>query len=86
MKTMILFLFFFIATTSLSFAQEDNQGKELFESKCNKCHGLDRALGKKKDLQGWRSTTRRMSEKRNSGITRDEAETIARYLTSINKK
>ncbi|MFH1459165.1 MAG: hypothetical protein ABIG64_02155 [Candidatus Omnitrophota bacterium] len=54
--------------------------KNLFQTKCAKCHSLDKSLSKTKTLAGWQKTTQRMAKKKNSEITREEAEEIAGYL------
>jgi hypothetical protein len=67
-----------------SFASEtvDTVAQELFENKCSKCHTLERALTKTKDLQGWKKTAIRMSKYSAGEITLEEAEIIAEYLAS----
>lgn len=64
---------------SFSYASSDS-GKELFEKKCSKCHSLDRALSKKKDLAAWKNTTHRMAKYSGGAISEAEAEEIAIYL------
>lgn len=56
------------------------EGKELFESKCDKCHFLERALSKTKDLEAWKRTTMRMSGYSGGIITDVDAEKISQYL------
>ncbi|MDO8282372.1 MAG: c-type cytochrome [Thermodesulfovibrionia bacterium] len=57
-----------------------DSGKELFEKRCSKCHALDRALRKNKDLDAWKITTKRMAKYSEGAITEPEAEEIALYL------
>ncbi len=64
-------------------AQENKDGKTMFENKCAKCHPLSKSLSKKNNLKQWKAVTLRMSAKANSGITAEEAETIAEYLESV---
>jgi cytochrome c len=61
----ILFALFIPAFFVSIAAASTEEGKRLFESKCIKCHDLERALTKSKDLETWKITTLRMS--RNSG-------------------
>ncbi len=55
-------------------------GKELFESRCSKCHSLERALSKKKELKAWERTTKRMATYASGTISEKDALAIARYL------
>ncbi|MFH1061735.1 MAG: hypothetical protein V1747_02465 [Candidatus Omnitrophota bacterium] len=66
--------------------KKPDNGKVIFESKCNQCHSLSRPLSEKKNLEEWTTTTLRMSEKTNSNINPEEAKDIAEYLTSILNK
>ena len=77
--TLIVLILFLL---SFTFASAD-EGKELFELKCSKCHTLERALSKTKSLSAWKRTTRRMakySEKAGGKITSAETTMIAEYL------
>ncbi|MBI4649742.1 hypothetical protein HY745_00245 [Candidatus Desantisbacteria bacterium] len=86
----ILFLMFFLV--SFIFAEEkvventaeNEEGKKLFETKCNQCHPLSRPLSKTDDLEGWKYTTKRMAQKTLGEITNAEAVKIAEYLASRN--
>ena len=75
------------ALTAVPFAvsaeYKADEARKLFEDKCGVCHGLDRPLSKNKDKEGWESTVNRMQQKSGSGISEDEAATIARYLSEI---
>jgi len=83
---LIVFVVYF-STNSLAIqAEADIKGKALFENKCSKCHPLSKALSKTKDLKQWQTTALRMSGKKNSGITSEEAEIIAEYLSSTGGK
>ncbi len=82
----VFFVLFFIILFYASFALASLQaGKTLFESKCDKCHSLERALSKSKDLNAWKRTTIRMSKYSKGAITEEEAEKIAEYLTERGK-
>lgn len=71
----------FLLLTNVSFSSASSgSGKELFEKKCSKCHALDRALSKDKDLDAWKRTTKRMSKYSEGVITEAESEAIALYL------
>jgi len=80
------FFFLLIAAITISVADASNEeGKQIFESKCHKCHELERALSKSKDLAGWKNTTLRMSRYSGGAITEKEAEAVAEYLAGREK-
>ena len=56
------------------------EGKELFEKKCVKCHKLEKSLSVTKDLAGWEKTTKAMIRYSGGEITKKEAKKIAKYL------
>jgi cytochrome c len=85
---LVVCLFILIIAASSGFA-EANEGKALFEKKCIKCHTLERALGKTKNLAAWRRTTSRMSryaEQAGDTITPEEAVMIAEFLANRGKE
>jgi hypothetical protein len=57
-------------------------GMAAFERNCTSCHHADRALSRTKDLQGWRTTVRRMASMRGANISSEDWEPIATYLAS----
>ena len=61
--------------------------KVTFEETCSKCHATSRALGKKKDQDGWQSTVTRMSsyhERQKGGAISDKDQnSIVQYLLSV---
>jgi mono/diheme cytochrome c family protein len=72
----IISLFSFTAASA-------DEGKELFKSKCSKCHTLERSLSKTKSLSAWERTARRMarySKRAGESITSAETTMIAEYL------
>lgn len=76
----------FISLVSTAFASASyHAGKPLFESKCSKCHSLERALSKQKDLAAWQRTTQRMSHYSGGAITAQDADRIAEYLAGRGK-
>ncbi|GBE06321.1 MAG TPA: cytochrome c554 family protein [Nitrospirae bacterium] len=78
MKKIVLALaVFFIMTVIPASAQ---QGKELFERKCDKCHSLDRPLSMDKDLEAWKRTAKRMSGYIPGLISDEDVGKIADYL------
>ena len=79
MKNIFFFLFIVVFITSLARAYAED-GELIFQKKCNKCHSLDRALTKSKDLRSWKKTTLRMSKYSGGAITEEEAEEVAEYL------
>lgn len=76
-----LFFLIVILIVSSAFASTE-EGKKLFEQKCDKCHSLERPLSKTNDLEGWKRTTSRMSKYSEGAITEQEAVKIAEYLYS----
>ena len=61
----------------------DNPHKELFESKCTKCHDLkrvDRSHKANKDLTG---IINKMSKKKGSDISQEDLDAIDEYILSL---
>ncbi|MEE9122223.1 MAG: multiheme c-type cytochrome [Syntrophobacteria bacterium] len=78
-KAFFILLTIFAAIFAFASIQE---GKELFEKKCIRCHSLERPLRKYKDLSAWKRTVKRMSTYRPGIITEKDTEEIAEYLAS----
>jgi cytochrome c5 len=57
-------------------------GPQLLEEKCSKCHALGRVFTKVDSLERGISTIERMRRKTGSGISREDAELLERYLRS----
>ncbi len=76
----LAFIFMLITASFLEATEKDS--KMLFESKCGKCHSIDRALQKSKDLAAWKRTALRMSRYSRGQISAAEAGEIAEYLAS----
>jgi cytochrome c2 len=66
--------------TALYACSSIEEGKTIFESKCDQCHKLELSLKETKNLTEWRKITRRMVRYSDGGITGKEAEKIAEYL------
>ncbi|MBL7178817.1 MAG: multiheme c-type cytochrome [Pseudomonadota bacterium] len=79
-----LILLIAILTSSLAFATVED-GKTLFEQKCDKCHSLERSLKKTKDLAAWKKTNLRMMKKSRGDITEQDVEKISDYLAGRGK-
>jgi hypothetical protein len=62
-----------------------NQASDLMQKRCSKCHNLDRAVGARKDAQGWLATVNRMRAMPAAGISETDAQTIVSYLASQNR-
>ncbi len=75
------YLLFTIVLLTASASVASSTGGNLFETKCAKCHSLERSLSQQKDLAAWKRTTQRMSRYSRGQITKDQAEEIAEYLT-----
>src|SRR5580698_2585675 len=52
------------------------------ETRCSKCHTLDRVAGARKDARGWLATVDRMSALPDSGISEADSRVIVSYLAS----
>ena len=88
LKTAALVVFFIFVVTAVSSAQQkDDKGKlignALLNTKCSKCHGVDRPLGKKKTMEKWQSTVKRMQGKNPDWIKDEEARQIVDYLFTV---
>lgn len=59
---------------------EDQVAGQMFEGKCAKCHGLDRALALKDTAQGWQDTVEAMRRRDPKWLSEEEAVRIARFL------
>ena len=76
-----------LCVSSVAIAAE-RAGEDLFKGKCGKCHSIERALSKTKNLKAWQRTTTRMSrymEQAGDEITGKEADEIAEYLADRGK-
>jgi hypothetical protein len=58
------------------------EGESLFEKNCIRCHSLERALIRKKTIEGWRKTIMRMSSYSFSGLSAEDIEKMSLYLVS----
>ena len=80
----VIFILITIFTASLAFASVQ-EGKELFERKCDKCHSLERSLRKSKSLTAWNRTNKRMARYSKGLITEQDSKKIAEYLAAKTK-
>jgi mono/diheme cytochrome c family protein len=83
----VLCVLIILCVSSFAIAAE-RTGESLFKGKCGKCHSLERAFSKNKDLKAWQRTTKRMSrymEQAGDVITEEEAGEIAKYLADRGK-
>jgi mono/diheme cytochrome c family protein len=88
LKSAALVVFFVFIVTAVSSAQQKDDkgkltGKALLDTKCSKCHGTDRPLGKKKTMEEWQSTVKRMQGKNPDWIKDEEAKQIVDYLFTV---
>lgn len=64
-----------------TFPEEIQQGYKLVVIKCSKCHVVTRALNTLMfDKEDWKRYVKRMMNKPNSGISREEGKLIYRFL------
>ena len=65
-------------------AAKDDGARALFEAKCAKCHGLEKALSKKKTKDQWSETVKKMAgyAKDPNFLSDTEKEKIVDYLSS----
>jgi len=61
-------------------ATETIDPKVLFEKKCKTCHSTSRAKSLNQTKEEWTKTVMKCRERKNSGITDEEAITIIDYL------
>ncbi len=59
--------------------QAPPSGFELFQQKCSKCHGLDRALQATKSKDAWMATINRMRDEHQVDISGQDIELLVRY-------
>lgn len=85
MKKAAVILFIVLLGASFAFSSME-EGKTLFETKCSKCHDLDRALSKTKDLAGWQKTVDRMAKYAKGAIDDKDSGKIAEYLAGKKAK
>ena len=76
-KIVVVLMAIAMALAACSSVQE---GKDLFEKKCVKCHAPEKSLNATKDLAGWEKTTKAMIRYSAGGITEKDAKKIAKYL------
>ncbi len=81
MRKFLLVLAVIFTASVVSAANQD--GKELFENRCIKCHLLERALNKTKSLEAWERTITRMAKYSGGVITDSEVIVIAGYLAGM---
>ncbi len=71
----ILFIFAGSAVSS----RAADEGQQLFEQKCSKCHSIKRATSKVKTEGQWRSTVLRMKGN-GADLSREDIEKITAHL------
>jgi mono/diheme cytochrome c family protein len=76
---LMILVFAFSAPAFSSGGSSDAEA--LFESKCSRCHTIDRPKSKKKTEAEWKSTVMRMKNVNGCPITDEEAQTIIKYLS-----
>jgi cytochrome c2 len=59
---------------------DEHIGRELFRTKCSKCHSLERVLKASKNSEGWTKTVNRMAEKDVPNIRPFDVKHIVFYL------
>ena len=79
-----LFACLLVMGTSKIGAGERGEPKALFETRCSKCHDLDRA-NRSETPEGWLAIVNRMRRKPGSGISEQDAQIVLRYLVENRK-
>ena len=59
------------------------QLETLLDTKCSKCHNIERVFAKRRTAQGWRTLVTRMSNRHRSWISDMEAKIIGDYLAKL---
>lgn len=75
----LAFLLTAIFTASFASASVE-EGRDLFERKCDGCHSLERFLSAVKNLEEWKSTAGKMSNRSRGPISETDAVKIAEYI------
>jgi phage FluMu protein Com len=76
----LMVLVFLFVTPAFS-SGSSSDAVALFESKCSKCHTIDRPKSKRKTETEWTSTVMRMKNVNGCPISDEEAQTIIKYLS-----
>ncbi len=84
-KILVLFTNVLFTLIIISSIFASDEGKKLFEEKCDKCHPLERALSKTKNEASWQRTVERMAKKIPGMIGKNDEPLIAKYLAGIVK-
>ncbi|MBU0728677.1 MAG: cytochrome c [Proteobacteria bacterium] len=67
-------------------SEQSVMGADLFNDKCQKCHGVRRVLNTFKDEETWIKTIKRMGGKENSQISSDQLEQLVKFHILRQKK
>jgi competence ComEA-like helix-hairpin-helix protein len=59
----------------------EGEGKDIVETVCTQCHGLDYVTSTKKTAAGWKSTVDNMVEAEGAPLTEDEIDVVVQYLS-----
>ena len=89
MKTIFLCLFMIFALSGPSFAEEQSEGAELYDSVCNDlCHQLPSPGSF--TMRQWKvilaNMQKRMKQKKMTPLTEEETEKILKYVGRFSKK
>ena len=71
---------FMVAIMALPVIGSGTTPKDLFQEKCSKCHGWQKAFDKTKTAEEWTATVNKMQAKATYWISDDEAKIITKYL------
>ena len=73
-------------TGAIGQGESSQDGKALFEKKCNICHSAGKATSKRKTAKDWEATVVRMKDKNGAPVSAEEAKSIIAHLAKHHGK
>jgi hypothetical protein len=70
-----------VGTTCVAGEFDMDAAASLFNTKCSKCHSVDRPRQNNKSQEAWTHTVKRMQSKNPGWFSDDEATTLIEYLS-----
>ncbi|MBN2332213.1 MAG: photosystem P840 reaction-center cytochrome c-551 [Deltaproteobacteria bacterium] len=74
---------FLLAYPKTGVLAADNQHQQLFESKCSKCHALDRVKNAHQTKAQLSETIKRMAKKQGADISAEDLEALDEYILTL---